>query len=38
MIHNSHDHRIVSWRSGGADLLRRCLTSFFEIALEVSLS
>jgi hypothetical protein len=31
MMHNS-------WRSGGADLLRRSLTSFFEIALEVPLS
>jgi len=37
-MHNSHDHRIVSSRSGGADLLRRCLTSFFKIALEVSLT
>jgi hypothetical protein len=33
-----HNYRIVIWRSGGADLLRRCLTSFFEIALEVPLS
>jgi hypothetical protein len=37
-MHNIHDHRIVSWRSGGADLLRRCLTSFFEIALVVPMS
>jgi hypothetical protein len=36
MMHNIHDHRIVICRSGGADLLRRCLTSFF--ALEVPLS
>jgi hypothetical protein len=38
MMRNSHDHGIVSGRSGGADLLRRFLASFFEITLEIPLS